>query len=200
MERHAGSHAGLLIGLSRHPSEEVSMKTRSLLVAAFILVVAGCGAQVRSTVASGANLSQYRTYAFYTPAYRANRPESPGEQELRMSLRNSLAERGLTEVPAGIAPDFEVAYHVKKQQKLDIDTVGYGFWGWSPAANVTTYTEGTLIVDFIDPRTNTVFWRGTATDVLHHPESPDMARVDAAVAKLIRQYPSMMAATPRQAM
>jgi hypothetical protein len=179
------------------------MKTRSLLVAALLLAVAGCGATVRSTVASGANLSQYRTYAFKTPTYRANRPETPAEQEVRMAIRNGLAEKGLTEVPPGVAPDFEIAYHVKKQQKLDVNTVGYGFWGWGPAwgpGYVTTYTEGTLIVDFIDTRTNTVFWRGTATDVVQHPASPDLGKVDNAVAKMIRQYPTTVAATSRHAM
>jgi hypothetical protein len=175
------------------------MKARRLCLAALPIIVAGCGATVRSTMAPGANLGQYHTYAFHTPSYRAGATETLAEQELRSALRNSLAERGLREAPPGVAPDFRVAYYVKTQERLNVNYVGYGFWGWGPTT-VTPYTEGTLIVDFIDHQTNSVFWRGTARDVVNHPDAPNLRRVDDAVAKLIRQYPSMMAAGTRQAM
>jgi hypothetical protein len=58
-----------------------------------------------------------------------------------------------------------------------------------------------LIVDFIDPHTNQVFWRGTATDIVNNPNSPDLGKLDAAVTKLVKQYPgSAMASTSRPAM
>jgi Domain of unknown function (DUF4136) len=170
-------------------------------LAAILAIGAGCGATVHSTVAPNANLGQYRNYSFQTPRYRVGQSESPAEQELRAALRNNLAQKGLTEAPAGQQPDFLVAYHVKEQQKLDVDTMGYGFgWGWGGPAAVTTYTQGTLIVDFIDPRTNQAFWRGTASDIVDHPESPDLGKLDKAVAKLVNQYPSMVASAPRPAM
>jgi hypothetical protein len=183
------------------PPEEGTMNTRSLLHLAAVLLIAGCGATVRSTVAPNANLGQYHTYSFFTPGYRANTPETPAEQQLREALRSNLTQKGLTEAPAGVQPDFEIAYHVKEQQKLDVNTVGYGFWGWYGGTYVTSYTEGTLIVDFIDPRNNNVFWRGTASDVVNNPATPDLNKLDKAVAKLVNQYPTQMtAAAARPAM
>lgn len=175
------------------------MKTRLYALAAIVALGLGlgCGASVHSSVAPNANLGQYHTYAFATPRYRANRPETPAEQDLREALRSSLAQKGLVEAPAGAAPDFLVAYHVKTRQQMDAATLGYGWYG---PADVYTYTEGTLIVDFVDPRTNAAFWRGTASDVVNHPEAPDVARLDKAVAKLINQYPAAMAAAPRTTM
>jgi uncharacterized protein DUF4136 len=165
-----------------------------------VLTAAGCGASVHSSIAPNANLGQYKTFAFKTPQYRAGKAESVAEQELRTALRNDMAQKGLTEAAAGQQPDFLVAYHVKEQQKLDVEDVGYGFgWGWG-GADVYQYTQGTIIVDFIDPRTNQAFWRGTASDVVNHPETPDVGRLDNAVAKLVNQYPSQMAAAPRPAM
>lgn len=177
------------------------MKTR-LFVAALVAFGAGCGATVHSTVAPNANLGQYKTYAFRTPRYREGAPETPAEQELRAALRNDLAGKGLVEASAGQPPDFLIAYHVERQQKLDVQSVGYGYgWGWGGGpVSVTTYTEGTLIVDFIDPRTNSAFWRATASDVINHPASPDLGKVDKAVAKLVDQYPSQMAAASRTTM
>lgn len=176
------------------------MKSRWAGIVAVVALAIGCGATVRSTVAPNANLGQYHTYAFETPRYRIGQTESPAEQALRTALRNNLAQKGLTEVAPGQQPDFVVAYHVQKQQKMDVNSVGYGFgWGWRPA-NVYTYTEGTLIVDFVDPRTNQAFWRGTASDVVNHPEAPDIGKLDKAVAKLVDQYPSAVASVPRPAM
>ena len=180
------------------------MKNRiaRLIATAAIAVVAaaGCGATVHSTVAPNANLGQYKTFAFKEPAYRAGKAETVGEQELRSALSNDLGQKGMTEAAAGQAPDFLIAYHIKEQQKLDVDDMGYGFgWGFG-GPDVYQYTQGTIIVDFIDPHTNQAFWRGTASDVVNHPETPDVGKLDAAVAKLVNQYPSAMAAASRPTM
>jgi Domain of unknown function (DUF4136) len=180
--------------------KEDTMKTRLAALAALLALSVGCGATVHSSIAPNANLGQYRTFAFKMPRYHAGQPETPAEQELRSTLRNDLALKGLTEAAPGQQPDFLISYHVKQQQKIDVDTVGYGFGWWGGPADVYTYTEGTLIVDFIDPRTNQAFWRGTASDVVNHPYSPDLAKVDKAVAKLVNQYPAQMAAMPRPTM
>jgi hypothetical protein len=165
--------------------------------AALVLVGAGCGAAVTSTVTPGSNLGQYKTYTFLTPHYRQGRPESPAEQEARASLAQGLADKGLMLAQPGQKPDFEVAYNVKEQQKWDVEDLGY-YWG---PGNVYSYTQGTLIVDFVDPATNKVFWRGTATDVVDNPSSPDLGKVDAAVTKMVKQYPgSALASTARPAM
>lgn len=176
------------------------MQTRIAHIVAIVAFAAGCGATVHSSVAPNANLGQYKTFAFQQPPYRAGHPESPAEQELQAALRNNLAMKGITEAPAGQPPEFLVTYHVKTQQKLDVQQVGYGFgWGLG-GTDVYQYTEGTIIVDFIDPRTNQAFWRGTASDVVNQPEMPDVGKLDKAVAKLVNQYPSQMAATSRSQM
>jgi hypothetical protein len=172
---------------------------KTLLLGFLALALVGCGASVSSTVTPGANLGRYRTYTFLTPPYRAGQPESPGEQELRTALRQDLAQKGLAEAQPGQTPDFHIAYHVKEQQKLDVDTVGYGFWGLG-GGDVYTYTEGTIIVDFVDPQTKQVFWRGTASDVVDNPSSPKLSKIDAAVSKMVKRYPGMMATGERPTM
>jgi len=168
------------------------MKSLFFKIAA-VTLIAGCGAAVSSTVTPGANLARYHTYAFYTPPYRVGQVESPAEQETHNALRNALAQKGLTEAAPGQAPDFLVAFHARKQQRLDVTSAGYGWWGWG-GTDVYQYTEGTLIVDFIDPTTKKAFWRGTASQVINNPESPNLAKLDKAVTKMINQYPAPMAA------
>ena len=90
-------------------------------------------------------------------------------------------------------PDFLVAYHIIVQDK--IKTWGYanwgGGWGWGP--DPFEYTEGTILVDFIDPRTNDVFWRGTASRDIGQPENVDLSKVSSAIDKLMKKYPARVA-------
>ena len=176
------------------------MKRCTQFLALALLAVAGCsGITANANVAPGANLGKYHTYGWYQPT--AGGAESIGEQEVRGALERELAQKGLT-LATTEKPDFLVAYHAKKQQQTSVTPGYYGYWGygWGGFPDVTTYTEGTLVVDFIDPATNQVFWRGTAQGVLEHPNNPDLHKIDTAVAKIVDQYPTQMAAAPRPAM
>jgi hypothetical protein len=172
--------------------------------AAALLCAVGCaGVTTTASMAPATPVERYRTYGWFKAPSGA--PESLAEQEMRAALERSLAQKGLTPATNG-PPDFLISYHSKQQQRVQV-TPGYGYgwgygWGyrWGGFPDVTTYTEGTLVVDFIDPSTNQVFWRGTAQRVVEHPENPNPQHIDKAVAKLVNQYPSQLASTPRQRM
>ena len=66
--------------------------------------------------------------------------------------------------------------------------------------SVDEYTQGTLFIDFIDPKTKQVFWRGTASAVADHPENPDTGKLAKAVDKVMAKYPSELATTSRSTM
>ncbi len=166
---------------------------------ALLLIVTKCGATIHSSRAANTDLAKYKTFSFYTPTYKEGQAESIVDQTIKSALTQNLSAKGLTEATGN--PDFLVTYHVKEQQKLDADTVGYGFRGWGGPGMVTEYTQGTLIIDFIDPQTKQVFWRGTASDVVNHPESPNTAKLDKVVGEVVNRYPGAgMAATPRTTM
>jgi hypothetical protein len=176
-----------------------------LLSTALLFAAGACsGITANSKIAPGTNLAQYRTYGWHN---QQTGTESIGEQQVRSALQTQLAQKGLT-LATTAPPDFLVAYHAKKEQKVQVypgggGYWGYGYWGygWGGYPDIETYTQGTLMVDFIDARTNKVFWRGTASGVLDHPDNPDIQKIDTAVAKLVQQYPQQMAAaTQRPAM
>jgi hypothetical protein len=190
---------------------------RQLGYAVAALVVAGCsGVQVRSTPAPNANLGALRTFAFMTPVDPSSRAaqmdQSPAGQEVRATLTRNLEEKGYTPAPPNTQPDFLVAYRAHVQRKTQVESWGYpgpygwgwgwgyGGWAWGgPDVTVRQYNEGTLIVDFVDPTTHRVLWRGTATGVVDNPQNPNLQKVARAVDKLMDRYPTQaVAAAYRQ--
>ena len=81
-----------------------------------------------------------------------------------------------------------IAYYVKTKNKLSVQDYGYGppRWFGGRDIRVNQDTEGTLMVDFIDARTNQVVWRGRAVGTL------DMKGVEKKISKstekLVKQF------------
>lgn len=175
------------------------MRTRVYTMAMALFMCACSSVKVRSTPAPGASLGQYRTFAFMMPKSPSSTTmqliQSPAGQEIRNSVAQALINKGYTPAQPGQTPDFLIAYHTVLQNKLEVSDWGYGGpWVMGPGpVTVSEYTEGTIVVDFIDPRTNQAFWRGTAESIVKDPSNPDVRKVAKAVDKLMAKYPTSIA-------
>jgi len=174
-------------------------------MAVVVLAANGC-VTVHAKTSANANLEHYRTFAWYaypSPSLRQEAFErSPAGEVVRTRIARDLAQRGIHETRG--TPDFLVAYRTQLEQKVDVDDWGYPtlFWG-APPGSVTLdeYTQGNLVVDFIDPKSGQIFWHGTASAVIEHPDNPNLNKLASAVDKVMNRYPAEVAgATPRQTM
>jgi hypothetical protein len=178
------------------------------VVAAAICLLGGC-VTTSATTSPNANLGSYRTFAFFQPT-TANAKQlaferSPAGQVVRDRVSSDLQSKGLTE--AAENPDLLIAYHSKLEQKTEVTDWGYGgfYGGWGGLGgpgnvSVDQYTQGTLLIDMIDPKTKQVVWRGTASAVANNPDNPDTNKLASAVDKLMKKYPAELAAAPRSTM
>jgi len=71
---------------------------------------------------------------------------------------------------------------------------GYGYYGmWAGAprtyTDVSQYTEGTLILDFVDAKTKKLVFRGIGTGTVSDPET-NAERIKEAVEKIVNDFPS----------
>lgn len=65
----------------------------------------------------------------------------------------------------------------------------YGAWAGGPQyTEVTQYTEGTLILDFVDSKTRKTVFRGIASRTVGDPKS-NVAKIKEAVEKIVAGYP-----------
>jgi hypothetical protein len=102
---------------------------------------------------------------------------SISDRALRADLVKGFENRGYLLVDN---PDFSVAYYASTKNKLDVTYWDYGYdfypdsWdGWGPGwgPTVTQYTQGTVIVDVINPVTKELLWRGQGVATVSDDET-----------------------------
>ena len=156
---------------------------------------------VRTDHAPGTNFGRYRTYAFGPPSRNVLALSPSIRAQIESSLGQGLAARGLRQ---SARPDFYVAYHVTTREQISVQTFhDWGRWShggprwnsyslWSGSPITTSYvhrsTVGTLLVDFVDARTDRAFWRGVATATVRGAQSNRQNIVDA-VRRMLENFP-----------
>jgi Domain of unknown function (DUF4136) len=150
-----------------------------------------------------APFAKYKTYSL-APAAQGQTLSPSSETSLRDSLRTELGARGIRETVSGKA-DLAIVRHVFHQEKVSVQHYtdwGYGYGGWpyrygyysmwagAPRTytDVNQYTEGTLVLDFVDRRTNKLVFRGTAKAIVEGPES-NARKIQEAVRKIVAELP-----------
>ncbi len=162
--------------------------SRALLLPFFVaaaLSLACAGVRVSTDFDPGIDFARYQSFAWLDPPLREtsqSETPTPGldpllhnslvDQRVRSAVEQALVQRGYRKVDAPDAADFQLRYSVFSQDVTQDDPVyvsgGYG-WGRYPYygtgvvyGGTTTYQQGTLILDVIDPRTERIAWRGWA--------------------------------------
>jgi hypothetical protein len=179
---------------------------------AAVTLLTGCSTvSVTTDYDHTANFGSYRTYALEPPP---NAPTlSPSsDAALRSTLNASLAAKGIREVGRGDSPDLAVVPHVKTQQKYDVQQ--YSSWGYGPGvwpyyggyygtwvgapytySTIDTYTEGTLVLDFVDTARQKLVFRGVGKGTVGSAES-NAEKIRDAVQKIVEQMPTAPQSQP----
>ena len=167
-----------------------AMRVVSLLGLVLGLFLGSAAAQsVQSDFDRTFQFSNLKTFSFAVQRRGATDPlaaDSLNDGRIRTGLESQLIANGFRMETD--KADFVIAYYVKTKNKLSVQDYGYGppRWFGGRDIRVNQDTEGTLMVDFIDARTNQVVWRGRAVGTL------DMKGVDKKISKstekLIKQF------------
>jgi uncharacterized membrane protein len=171
------------------------MKVFRVTVAGALLLVAVTvvfGMSVKSDYEKNYNFSQLKTFAFKTDR-TSNDPLSTNTLEagrIQNALAAQLEANGFTQSTQN--PDFIVAFYSRTKQKTQVQSSGFGGgfgpgfgfgrgfgwgygipgrarwrYGYGPDIWTTNYTQGCVMADIIDPRTNDLVWRGVVKDTVN---------------------------------
>ena len=167
-----------------------AMRVVNILGLLLGLLVGSAAAQsVQSDFDRTFQFSNLKTFSFAVQRRGATDPlstDSLNDGRIKTGLESQLIANGFRMETE--KADFVIAYYVTTKNKLSVQDFGYGppRWFGGRDIRVNQDTEGTLMVDFIDARTNQVVWRGRAIGTL------DMKGVDKKISKstekLVKQF------------
>ena len=153
------------------------MRKLLTIASALVLILTGCASGPTITVnsAPGTDLSSFQTFNFMQPlgTDRSNGVRTPMSTMLVNSVSRELTSRGLRQSDS---PDLLVDFFVTTEDRIDVRTTSSGMHSvhrshWSRGCcstwpryqtTVRQYTEGTLLIDLIDPGKNAMVAEGAA--------------------------------------
>ena len=169
-------------------------RKRTLLAVLLLAPLAACSSVAVDTQHDpGVDFSNYRTWDWLpTSEMRAPDPMAQNpfvDKLIRAEVESGLAARGFPREPED--PEFLVTFITGVKDRLNVTHWGYGYggrWGPSGGTTVSTYREGTLILDFIDTERREVIWRGSAQAVVQDPEVGKQ-NVREGIARMLDHFP-----------
>jgi len=120
------------------------------------------------------------------------------ESRIMNQVSQELTEKGWRPASESTA-DVLVVLHGSTDTKHTLETFyntwggGWGWGGWGPVTATTTVKEfvvGTLVVDIFDAKTHKLGFRGTATDELSPKPEKNVKKVDKAIEKMFKDFPT----------
>lgn len=170
------------------------------LVSVACVLFTSCASGPAVTVATDYNhkisFAQYKTYVLDLSQAPELRPT--GRAALTDSLKSNLAGRGISEASSSKA-DLVIVARVFTSEKLhsmptrNTTIVPYrggqaGSGLWYMNTDVTEYTEGTLVLDFVDPKRRLIVFRGVGKGVMSTAER-NAVGIQNAVQKIVADFP-----------
>lgn len=165
-----------------------------LVFPAILLSACASGPTIVANTNPGTDFSAFKTYNFFQPlgTDRAGGVRTPLSSRLISSMNRELISRGMS---LSDSPDLLVDFVVSAEDRIDVrstpsHTVHRSHWGRSfntwPTYNTTVrqYTEGSLIIDLIDPATNTLVGEGGAQSRINNTEFTQQ-QIDEIVGKIM---------------
>jgi hypothetical protein len=170
---------------------------------ALSLITAACAAtmSVGSHVDRGLDFLQYRSFdwgpADALPTGDPRLDKDPFfKDHVQGAVEKQLAARGLELATSG-TPDLLIHYHANIRQRIDVNRIdrAYGYCSETNCPSESIHYEaGTLVLDFIDARTNRLVWRGWAENSVEDmlDDRDRMAKtIDEAVTRMVKQLPPL---------
>lgn len=174
------------------------MKTIKILSLLLLFSLASCDAvRINSDYDKTTNFSAYKTYAFYKTGIDKVEISDLDKKRILRSIDAEMTAKGFTKSET---PDLLINITTKEVEKVNVNQFNAGFgygwgFGWNPMFwgggmnNVSTFDEGTLIIDLIDAAKKELIWQGQG--IGHLTQNTDLKddNIKGFVTRILSQYP-----------
>ena len=173
----------------------MSTKFYSLSLVLLLTLISCSGLRVISEKSETANLEKYKFYtlADIEPGFLPD--VNPTQKaQIEGAIATEIETLSIAGGYSGVTgPDILISYYVIVDTKQDVDTYTkyYGRRRWQYQiinVDIRAYKEGTLLLDFIDAKTNEVVWHGSTTSTITSNSMQLEKKINDAVNALFGQY------------
>ena len=180
----------------------------TLCLAMVVLCAHACSTiDVKTDFDPSADFTKFHTFAFagLTDITKTGLLDnSLTRKRIETSVSRELTKKGLQEVKMDAHPDLLIHYWLGTKDKQRVQgttsgpTGGYyggyygGGYGWGANYNTVTtyeYTEGTLVVDLVEPTKKELQWRATMVAILQDTAQENIELGNQAIIKAFENYP-----------
>ncbi|MCA6074567.1 DUF4136 domain-containing protein [Fulvivirga sedimenti] len=169
------------------------MKTLNFIILAIAGFMLACTpVRVVSTEIIEKDFEGYKTFNFY----EVQNSTSPYLNDLKKAVVSQLETKGyaLSDNPdlmINIGSTVEEKVQTRETDYRDIAYMGQRNYSWqSEEVVVNQYKEGTVVLDFVDTKTDNLVWQGVAAGTISGKESEMIKRINKGVEMLFRDFPA----------
>lgn len=183
------------------------MKYDWIAIIVTLTMAVGCsGIRVSQDYEPSTDFSALQSYGWKSQTQKKTgdpRIDNPlRDTRIRTAIERILGNKGF--VPSGDdLPTFLVRYQTILRRKIESSgstgSVGFGIGSYGRHGGIAVGTgneireveEGSLIIDFLDPASNTLLWRGTGNQRYREYTVPEKAArdINVLVEKIFEQFP-----------
>ncbi len=175
------------------------MRATTLILAMLVLLPATAMAQkVNTDFDPAADFSKYKTY--FWPKGDIS-PNSLVNDRVTAAIDGQLKAKGWQRVDDVNQADAAVVANVATKEQKSLNTFytggmgmwGYGGWGGmgmgSATTSVSTYTDGTMLVDIFDAKTRKLIFRASGTDSISDNPQKNAKKIVKVAEKMFKKFP-----------
>nr|WP_299345019.1 DUF4136 domain-containing protein [Allomuricauda sp.] len=171
-----------------------------------VMLFASCSSvRVIADYDQRADFRTYRTFAYYKTGIDRAQISDLDKKRILRAIDNEMVNRGFTKSQQ---PDILISIFTKEREQVDVYNNNWGWgwgwgwggfynpwlwgpgWGWG-GSNVSTRTEGSLYIDFIDARSKELVWQGRGVGTLNNIKNIEKKekRIKEFVSEILEEYP-----------
>lgn len=148
--------------------------------------------RVQSDYAETADFNTYKTYKLRVDDLKLNDLD---QDRVLNEVSKQLQMKGLS---VSSTPDLIVNVKANHKKITDVNTGGYGSFGWGGPFGFglgmgrtwsSNYNEGALILDLIDARTQKLVWQGIGSGISVDATKAKQKQIPQIIAEIMAKYP-----------
>lgn len=177
------------------------MKTIKFLLLLLLYFFVSCQAvNINADYDKKIDFSKFKSYAFYKTGIDKVEISDLDKKRILRSIDEELSAKGFTKSET---PDMLINISTKEREQVNVNQFNAGFgygwgFGWSPMFwgggmnSVSTFAEGTLLIDIIDASKKELIWQGEG--VGHLTKNTDLKddNIKEFVSRILSQYPPVL--------